>query len=171
MKFPNEMIELQRITTGYDEIEDRICLSGEDESGRTLAIWLPRRLLDRLVPHLVLWLEGRQVDYRHAEFGLSCALHEARARLTPQPPVRPDTCPQNWLARSIDLQPDSEHVALVFRGPGEASARIGFAPEHLMQWLDILRQMYAQAEWPQTPWPAWMIDRHEEQARSVTVWH
>lgn len=51
------MAELQRFTTEYVEIEDRIRLAGETAPGHTVVLWLTQRLLARLLPHLLQWLE------------------------------------------------------------------------------------------------------------------
>ena len=42
------MAELQRFTTEYVEIEDRIRLAGETAPGHTVVLWLTQRLLARL---------------------------------------------------------------------------------------------------------------------------
>ena len=46
------MNSLQRITTEYDEREDRIRVSGQLAQGEAVVLWLTQRLLNRLVPHL-----------------------------------------------------------------------------------------------------------------------
>ena len=48
---------LERCTTEYAEDEDRLRLSAELANGNTVVLWLTQRLLNRLVPHLVQWLE------------------------------------------------------------------------------------------------------------------
>jgi len=53
------MSSLNRITTEYSELEDRIQLRGEAESKQTVVLWLTQRLLSRLLPYLFAWLENR----------------------------------------------------------------------------------------------------------------
>ena len=50
------MQALQRITTEYDEHEDRLRLSGELSDGSSVLLWLTQRLLYRILPHLTQWL-------------------------------------------------------------------------------------------------------------------
>lgn len=70
------VVSLHRITTEYVEAEDRVRIVGEVEAAETVVLWLTRRLLDRLIPHLTLWLERRQGDVLRADLLLSFA-HQA----------------------------------------------------------------------------------------------
>ena len=49
--------ELQRITTTYVDVEDRLRLTGVLANGTVVQLWLTQRLLGRLVPPLTSWLE------------------------------------------------------------------------------------------------------------------
>lgn len=59
---PLIMSELKRITITYSPHEDRVRLSGERANTEREAIWLTRRLLDRLLPVLVEWIEHEGND-------------------------------------------------------------------------------------------------------------
>ena len=48
---------LRRITTEYIEIEDRLRISGEIADAEAVVIWLTQRLLLRLLPLLLQWLD------------------------------------------------------------------------------------------------------------------
>lgn len=52
-------MNLNRVTTVYVDLEDRFRLSGKTQDGQVLVLWLTQRLLCRLVPHLVRWLDQR----------------------------------------------------------------------------------------------------------------
>lgn len=56
------MSELKRITLEYSAHEDRMRLTGARASGEREAIWLTRRLLERLIPVLVDWIEQEGSD-------------------------------------------------------------------------------------------------------------
>jgi len=58
---------LQRMSTEYIVGEDRIRLSGEVENAASVVIWLTRRLLERLLPAVLNWLEGQGVDTPYSE--------------------------------------------------------------------------------------------------------
>ncbi|MBC7859879.1 MAG: hypothetical protein H7Z39_14125, partial [Burkholderiaceae bacterium] len=82
------MSALQRITTEYVGVEDRIRLSGRDDAddagdGRTVVIWITQRLLQRLLPVLVEWLERQDGATLRADIARSFAQQAARAELAP----------------------------------------------------------------------------------------
>ena len=158
------MAELQRITTLFVDSEDRIRLAGEDGAGQTQVLWLSQRLLNRLLPHLCAWLEqqapapGRSyADAARSEVLQSFAQLAAQAALEPQVPV-PSHAPSGaWLVHSVDIATTDQVVTLNFKAAGAAQAATLTLPEQaLRQWLNILHDQYAAAEWPLTPWPEWV---------------
>ena len=87
-------MQLQRITTEYLDTEDRIRLCAESAPNQTVVLWLTQRLLHRLVPHTLGWIEqqmgvsgGIGSDVR-ADVVNSFAQQAALALLEPQPPFR-----------------------------------------------------------------------------------
>lgn len=56
------MNELKRLSTGHQEVEDRIRLVGETGNGAVVVLWLTQRLLLRLVPILLEGLETSVTD-------------------------------------------------------------------------------------------------------------
>ena len=165
------MAALQRITTEYVEVEERVRLTGEIEAADTVVLWLTRRLLDRLVPYLTLWLERQHGDVPHPDLLLSFAQQAAQGGVTPQAPVPAWSTSRQWLVQAIDLQPGDERVQLVFKGGEAQSAGIGFASTPLRQWLGILRQAYVKALWPLESWPRWMADADPTSATQSVVLH
>ena len=160
------MTELQRITTVFVDSEDRIRLSGEDAAGRALVLWLTQRLLNRVLPHLCAWLELRApsaahsyADAAHAEVLQSFAQQAALAALLPQAPV-PSHAPSGaWLVHSVDVTTAEYAVTLTFKasaGEAQESAKLTLPEQALRQWLNILHDQYAAAEWPLTLWPEWV---------------
>ena len=53
------VIKLQRLTTEYIVIEDRIRISGETRDSGPVVMWLTNRLAMRAVPQLLRWLEDQ----------------------------------------------------------------------------------------------------------------
>jgi hypothetical protein len=51
--------ELQRLTTEYIDIEDRIRISGETRDAGPVVMWLTNRLAMCAIPRLLRWLENR----------------------------------------------------------------------------------------------------------------
>lgn len=158
------LIELQRITTEYIDTEDRLRLSGEDAAGQAQHMWVTQRLLRRLLPHLLAWVE-QQVHGAvggHADALHSFAQQAARADLEPQAPVVAGQAGTSWLVVAVDMAFAQEGVVLTFRGAAaHEQAAILFAPDALRQWLGIVHDQYRLAEWPADVWPSWMDDEVE----------
>ena len=150
---------------------DHIRLTGEVEAADSVVLWLTRRLLDRLIPHLTLWLEKQQGDISRPDLLLSFAQQAAQSGVTPQAPVPAWATSRQWLVQSVDLQPGEELLQLVFKGEAGQSASIGFAATPLRQWLGILHQGYRVAQWPQTQWPGWMTEGSSPNVTQAVVLH
>lgn len=156
------MSELQRFTTEYVDMEDRIRLSGETAPGEAEVLWLTRRLVGRLVPHLCAWLErqgstavaleDRGVDDVLQGFALQAALQS----LTPQAPVRPDEARRHWVVQAVDVAAGEETLRLVLRGVECEQVSMSLQPEALRQWLGILHAQCCVGEWSLDAWPSWL---------------
>lgn len=149
------MNELQRITTEYIDVEDRIRLSGQVENAAPVVIWLTQRLLQRLLPALLNWLERQCVEAPRAEVLHGFVQQVARAELPPQAPVRADAASTVWLTLSVDVTPSEKSIRLVFRGAEGQHATLVLAAKPLRQWVGIVHDAYAKAQWPMDIWPAW----------------
>lgn len=145
-------MELRRITTHYDPVEDRIRLTGEDESGRSVALWLTRRLLNRLIPVIVRWLERREEALVESDFFRVAAGNRADAFI-PQDPVCEAPSQRRWLVKSINIS-RAEDITLLFHG-GDREFSLTLGPRPLRRWLDVLHALYRTAEWPRDGWPEW----------------
>lgn len=158
------MRELQRFTTEYVDVEDRIRLSGESAPGEAEVLWLTRRLVDRLVPHLCAWLEkqGRMglipEDAGVADAMQGFALQAALQSLVPQPPVAPEQARSSRLVQSVDVTAGDDALHLVFRGGDDARVSLVLQVQALRQWLGILHAQCAAGEWPLEAWPSWLTE-------------
>lgn len=159
------MTDLHQFTTEYSELEDRIKLSGATTQG-LLVIWLTQRMLQRLLPLLLQWLERQQA----ATPGIvSFSFMQQTVQPCQEQPV-PDSV--SWLATSIDILTTDKQVSLTFKSADGPSARIVFAAELLRQWLDILQDAYLLAQWPLDAWPAWLTEQALTfKGTSSAVWH
>lgn len=156
---------LQRITTEYVADEDRIRLAGEGADGATVVIWLTQRLLQRLLPVLLQWLEQQGAPQEvhgshtlHAELLQGFAQQAARAELAPQAPVQPNAGSTAWLAHAVDIGHAAQAVNLTFRSTDGARAALLLSDKQLRQWLGILSDATLKAEWPPGAWPQWLRD-------------
>ncbi len=152
---------LDRITTEYIDTEDRIRLSGQYADGAAVVIWLTRRLIQRLVPVLLEWLQQQHrqdVAVPHAEILQGWAQQAARAGLTIQPPVQATAARSAWLVDSIDFTPAPEGVVLTFKSANDQRAMLTLPAAALRQWLNIVYDAYVRAEWPRAVWPDWISE-------------
>lgn len=150
------MLIFERITTDYNETEDRLQLSGEASSGDHTVIWVTQRLLQRLVPVLLQWLERKNDGSGYSEVLHAFAQTAAREELVAQPPVRPGDSNDVWLVRSIDITQAEHAVTLTFIGAPAQKALLTLEEKFLRQWLSIVYETSLRAEWPTTIWPEWV---------------
>jgi hypothetical protein len=146
--------ELQRVTTEYVPVEDRIRISGETGDGATIVLWLTQRLLNLLVPQLTGGLE--RPDATSDALLQGFAQQAAEASLAPQPAVEAMSPAASWRVDTVDILSGPEGAALTFRADEGCAARLSLASEPLRQWLGILRRQYATAGWGDRVWPDWM---------------
>jgi hypothetical protein len=166
--------ELKRLTTEYLATEDRIRLSGEVDPQTPVVIWLTQRLLLRMVPALLEWLQkeleksplvaaSTKVATSPAAAGVKdflqqAAQQSARSAVTPQEPVRAGRDSPELLATAINVARLPQGIRLTFRGAAgdQQTYHFSLAAQPLRQWLAILQDVTLRAEWPQQIWPEWM---------------
>ncbi len=167
------MINLQRITTQYVEAEDRIRLSGEDEQGQTIVLWLTQRLLAQVISHLLALIEKQSPTLSKrgdAEAPASSlmqgfAQQAAEAELRPEQPVEAVSSSQVWLVQEVDiaLSPEGtlvlvfkQEIGVVAQQGDERMATLTVEAKQLRQWLSIVHAQWQRAGWPPALWPTWM---------------
>ena len=164
-------LRLQRLTTEYIVGEDRIRLSGEVGNVAPVVIWLTQRLLQRLLPAVLKWLEGQNVGTLRPEIMHSFAQQAARSELTPQAPVRAVAGSTVWLAQSVDLGRSEQALSLTFRSAEGQHANLVLASKALRQWLSIVFEHYRKADWPLDVWPAWARESALPDKTNAVVLH
>lgn len=148
---------LRRITTEYDEAEDRIRLVGECNAGTPVVLWLTQRLLQRLLPVMLERLHKPVGDdVLKAVVVQEFAQQAARARMTPQAPLRPSPETESWLVRTIDVASTKQGMRLTFKGKADENVGFMLEGQSLRQWLNIVYDLYRKAGWPLAIWPVWM---------------
>lgn len=151
---------IQRMTTIYSAPEDRFQLAVELDDASLAELWLTQRLLQRLLPALLGWLQ-QQVppDTQHAEVLQGFAQQTAREVQVVQPAVQPLPETGSWLVQSIDITPSPQVLRLVFKSKDNREASLNLEALPLRQWLNIFYDGYSQAEWPLQVWPDWVQGR------------
>ena len=163
------MIELSRLTSHYDPLQDRIRLAGELKSGQSVVLWLTQRLLNRLVPKISQQLEKpsaskANVPSVQAHLQQSFAQQRARTELPRQAPVATEDNGLQWLVKTVDVKFSAKGIRLVFKGVTDTEEAAAALPATaLRQWLNILHDQYRVAGWATTVWPLWV-----EESRPLT---
>lgn len=150
---------LQRITSEYVDSEDRLRLRGALGEGDTVVLWLTRRLLDRMVPHLIDWLSQQPEP----------VIPPVTEPGGVTPPVPATAEAQIWLVDRIDLTFAPGALTLTFFGPGAAQCGLVLTPLALRQWLEILLRQYRQGEWPEAVWAPFVKSFPQEAAPAVSL--
>lgn len=156
----------ERCTTEYIEVEDRLRLSAQLANGDTIVLWLTQRLLNRLVPHLVSWLEKQtagvsaipSVQATQNEARQGFAQQAAGAQLKGESPVQVRSAMASWLVDVVDVTQGDDAVVLTFKSEPSREAAVKLPAQQLRQWLGIVYKQYLRGEWPTAVWPQWLKD-------------
>ena len=167
---------LSRLTTDYVETEDRLRITGEipglteEEAPRTVVLWLTQRLISRLLPHLLTWLERNDVPQGWNEIAQGFVQQAAIAALGPQTAVCSAPESQTWIVHSIQLSCTPHHAQINFQSaPGgpEYRTRLVLEAQPLRQWLNIVYEQYRRAQWPLALWPQWLTEARMPDASEI----
>lgn len=152
------MSAIDKLTQGYDAVEDRLFIDVRLAGGEARRLWLTQRLAGVLVQHLCAWLDEHLAltASGHKDTRLHAFEQQAAAAaLAPDRAVEPGR--EATLVHSVDLDRGEQAVRLVFRAAGAASGpEMTLDATRLRQWLGILRGLSAEAGWPTGHWPAWL---------------
>jgi hypothetical protein len=161
------MLELHRLTSEYIDTEDRFRLTGEDQQGKALCLWLTQRLAVRMISHLVDLitkgspeaLQNPTGDSDTNDLLQSFAQDAATSNIEPQQAVDSSKAIESVLVSEVDISRSSEGaVGFVFKN-GEYEVALGFEAEQLRQWLTIVYSQWLIAGWPAGVWPQWIAKR------------
>jgi len=156
-------MRIQTFTTRYDPGHDRLALDVCDARGVTARLWLTRRLLARLAPHLLVAVQKQirldaDVQARSLETANVYAQLHARVARRHAPAVA-------WLpgqpeAVIAEVQVHSladGACALELSCADGSTYQLQMTAREQRQWLDAARRLCAQAEWALEIWPSWMF--------------
>ena len=152
------LFRIQTFTARYDPVEDRIRFDAVNAQGGKQAIFLTRRLTDRVIPVLVSHLEGKTPEGVPADLAQGMSQSRARqARKTGEetPAVAVDAETPNWLCRTIHVQKAPNGLNVTFTDDARVNAVMPMVAANLRAVLDILLDLYTKAGWPTEPFPEW----------------
>lgn len=170
----------ERCTTEYIETEDRLRLSAQLASGDTVVLWLTQRLLNRLVPHLITWLEKQtagvstipSVQATQSQAMQGFAQQAAGAQLKGESPVQAQSALTSWLVDVVDVAQGDDAVMLTFKSEQTRQAAVKLPAQQLRQWLGIVYRQYQRGEWPTAVWPQWLKESGQSRGdQSEVVFH
>ena len=110
------MILIERFTTEYDPVEDRIRIAGIGAGGQRVTLWLNQRMMRLLLPQLSKWAESKVSADRGGRMSAVQEFHQAAAVASlpnDQPPVVPNG--PGALAVSIDYTDLGGAMRLTFK--------------------------------------------------------
>ena len=168
------MEAINRLTTQFVDLEDRIQVTGATAMGRAVTLWLPQRLLNRVVPALCRRLDPSEGKDVRAEVKNTFAQQVAVQALTPQPVVKSQPGAGDFTIRSISIKTEPKVTQIIFdesiKQDGGRFA-VTFNDQALRQWLSILHSQYIKAEWSLHPWPEWVAAAKQANPGSAVVVH
>lgn len=170
---------LGRVTTEYVVAEDRLRFSGALPDGGVVVFWMTQRLLLRVLPTMLKWLDAQQTDALRAEVVQRFAQQAARtqSRSQPQAPVRGEGIATGWLVESVDVAQLPQALRLTFKaGPGAGEVctawpALSLSAPALRQWLNMLFDNCRTAGWPLDAWPDWVRESVQPQVPRAPVLH
>tara|TARA_E500000331_G_scaffold353699_1_gene404933 strand:+ start:465 stop:971 length:507 start_codon:yes stop_codon:yes gene_type:complete len=147
---------LQRITTQFVDIEDRVKISALSQDNETLVLWLTQRLLIRIVDRCLTFVD-ENIGAKGANLPVSEASSNKQPNLQQISPseeavVATLNC-RSLLIQEVDLRYYQDQLSIVFRHNKENQFSLHFDRQQLCQWLTIIFNIWRQAEWPMTIWP------------------
>lgn len=160
-----------RFTTRYSISEDRIQLLLELPDNKVQTLWLTRRLLNRMLPHLLNRLQGTgpvaaaantpaQTGAAPPEAVQRFNQEAAVSAIVRQPAVAPsEKTPAErvaYVVTSVDVRTGPRSLVLDFKGGEEVLHSLPFGEDALRQWLSIVYAQYRDGDWHEAFWPGWI---------------
>lgn len=167
------MVHLERLTTEYIPFEDRLRISGQVSSTRTVKLWLTQRMLSLLLPHLFDWLQKKTNSFtnssaydtagmRHIVQTFEQEVAIANLVQQDQTPVTSMNVNEDLLIHSIDITTGDLAIQIGFKSEAIDEElkliNITMEKEPLRQWLHIIYSQTRQGGWLAQKWPEWMND-------------
>ena len=160
-----------RFTTRFDTAEDRIQLLLELPEDKVQILWLTRRLLNRMLPHLLNRLQGTGPAAVPADAPATPGAPASEAvqrfqqeaavsAIVRQPAVAPsEKTPAErvaYVVTSVDVRTGPTALVLDFKGGEQVLHSLPFGEDALRQWLSIVYSQYKAGDWQEGFWPGWI---------------
>jgi hypothetical protein len=162
----------KRVTTDYNQNEDRISFSCVLTDDSSIVVWLSQRLLRRFVPALLHNVEKElKLGVQSHTNMQNVADRMGHKDQSTVPSVHTTTHEVSWVMVSIDISRMPQGVRLTFKGANGELAPWSMSYVHLRQWLAILYRCCVKSEWPLDVWKEWQQIISFESETSSDLWH
>ena len=176
-KSEKRMGNLKRITTDYNEQEDRITLAGLTDKDQTVVLWLTMRLARRLIKHCLNLLDkdsSQPGDVSSTNENSRKSLQNfvqksAEQQTTEEPAVKVTRNSPKFLVIEIDIKPVGNGVTLNFKEQFSDRYEVFLNIQQLRQWLGMLHTIWQKTDWPTNVWPDWMKTDSSQLATSGEI--
>ncbi|MDT8428103.1 MAG: hypothetical protein RQ757_04980 [Pseudomonadales bacterium] len=173
------VIEIQRITTRFDQFEDRIVIHAETTGPENVSLWMTQRLLLRLIPHLLDRLDhlispqhkSGTANKRTDTLMQTFAQQSACQTLDWQAPVQESAPDRHYLVSSVDITATEQQTRLIFKSLCPDTLKLVMLAAELRQWLMICHSLWGKAQWPMHIWPVWITEQDVDTSRSKVSLH
>lgn len=176
--------KLRRFTTEYVAPEDRMRILIEMDNNQVTIMWLTRRLMVRMVPELIKYLDEVVLTSTSSmeEQATGAPRTAARPRLSnnaqrqrqmyalgqieqqkPVSPQTPDCVKREELITSLQVQLGHNGVLIGFLAKQDMVQQLPFAQDGLRQWLGVLHSKFRKAVWDDDVWPTWITAKGWDQ--------
>ena len=159
-----EIRNIQRITTRFDEQEDRFRLDALLSESDTISFWLTQRLLIRIIQHCLKTAREQsgdafesqqlnQTNHNHSPEKYAKESAQEGPDVKEIVSVKSDT--PSFVIQEVDINSGPAGVVLIFK---ETKYSYSLALDHsqLRQWLQIIYNLWLEAEWLISVWPDWI---------------
>ena len=173
------MRTLQKITTEFVEIEDRLRVTAVTEDGETVVFWFTQRLLKRLIDHCTNWLikvipdlaKSAAIANESREEFQTLAQQSAQQEIIEETAVVAQLGSESFLVLEVDLKFDKNSLMLIFKSDQKIHSCLTFTSQNLRQWLSMVYKLWQKAEWPASIWPEWINTSQQKSVKSNAPIH
>ena len=158
------MSVFKKITTDYDEQEDRITICGLTDKNETVILRLTLRLATRLINHCINLLEkdtpnlvdkATKTQTSRGKFQ-NFIQESAEQQATKESAVSVTNDSPKSLIIKIDITNVGSGITLSFIDEFNTGYEVVLTGQQLRQWLGMLHLIWQKTEWPTKVWPNWM---------------
>jgi len=174
------MVLIDKITTQYNENEDRFSVAALASNKSSVTLWFSQRMLRRLIPPILEWLDERnnassQLDMKSKALMNDFASQKATNDLVEEEPAvqtkpisqKAKSTISSFLIFTIDIKHSDSVMELTLKDANDNAVGLRLTKLHARQWLMILQSQWLKSEWPMSIWPDWLTQSSDPVVKSM----